>query len=87
MTVFERSALVAYRGIRAAVAAALPGRPPHPLALYLLVNLCDVPAATAARAVGCTKQNVSKIVARIEDLREDAAFDRTLAGLERELVG
>lgn len=55
--------------------------------LYLLVTGLGVNQVLAAEVAGCTKQNVSKLVASVEDRREDSAFDRQLAALERAILG
>lgn len=82
----DRAAAIAFRGI-AAVAAELPADRRRAGALYLLVIACNVPGATAARVAGCSKQNVSKAIARIEALRDDPAFDAELMRLEERLAG
>lgn len=51
-------------------------------ALYLLVVCCNVPGALAARAYGCSKQNISKALRAVEDRREDPDYDAELARLE-----
>lgn len=51
-------------------------------ALYLLVTCCNVPGALAARAYGCSKQNISKALRAVEDRREDPPYDAELARLE-----
>lgn len=56
------------------------------VALYLLVVVANVPGATAARAAGCTKQNVSKLLRRVQDRRDDPAFDAALSRLEAEFM-
>lgn len=85
----ERAARIALAGIDMAVEAAgvSPPRARRPAALYLLVTGCNVPGAIAARAAGCTKQNVSKLLGRVESLRDDAEFDARLTALERRLFG
>lgn len=51
-------------------------------ALYLLVVCCNVPGALAARAYGCSKQNISKALRAVEDRRDDPDYDAELARLE-----
>lgn len=87
MRALEQATAIAWRAILMAVkAAGVPARQQNPVALYLLVVVCNVPGAVAARAAGCSKQNVSKILRGVEARRDDAAFDRQLAELE-EIAG
>lgn len=87
-TLIERAAQLAAVGVDAVLASSdLNKDLRRPAALYLLVVGCNLPGATVAQAVGCTKQNVSKHLKRIEDAREDAAFDAKLADIETRLFG
>lgn len=65
----------------------LPPERQKTTAIYLLVTGFNVPGAAAAAALGCSKQNVSKLLRKVEDRREDAAFDAVLSRLEREVFG
>lgn len=56
-------------------------------AYYLLVVGCDVPGALAAKAAGCSKQNISKALRAVEDRRAGAVFDAEMTALERQLFG
>jgi hypothetical protein len=85
--ILERAASIAWRGIASLVAAELPAERRRASALYLLVIACNVPGATAARIAGCSKQNISKMIARVEQLREDPDYDRQLARIEERLAG
>lgn len=84
----DRAAATAYRGIALAVGAAglEPGQR-RMVAVYLLVTFCNVPGASAARAARITKQAVSKACRRVEDLRDDPAFESRLCALEDSLRG
>lgn len=81
-----RAGAIAFRGILMAVAASgiAPERQ-QTAALYLLVTGCNLPGAVAGEVAGCTKQNVSKLLRKVEDRRDDAVFDQALASLERQL--
>lgn len=88
MTPVDRAARVARRGIEAALAlngiepALLPG-----VTAYLLATALNLPGAAVARAAGCTRQNVSKMMRRVEMRRDDPEFDRLLEQLERTIGG
>lgn len=83
----HRSARTAYLSISSAVRlAGVAETQIKSLALYLLVTGCNVPGAVAAAAAGCTKQNVSKQIRKIEDRRDDGEFDRTVSQLEMSLL-
>lgn len=84
----KAAARIALNGIRAAVAAS-PIRPADRRAaeLYLLVTTCNVNQVLAATVAGCTKQNVSKLLAAAEDRREAEDFDRAISALERSILG
>ncbi|MBV1706287.1 MAG: hypothetical protein KGQ37_03680 [Hyphomicrobiales bacterium] len=47
-------------------------------ALYCTVTELNVNGARVARAIGMTRQAVSQALRRIEDMRDDAAFDAAL---------
>jgi hypothetical protein len=83
------AARVALSGIHAAVAVTPAVAPAlrRPVAYYLLVTACNVTGAAAARAVGCTKQNIAKHVARVERARDDARLDAALDQLQAMLTG
>jgi len=83
-----RASQVGLIGLRLAVEAAgvAPERR-EPATLYLLVTACNVPGALAAEIVGCSKQNVSQVLSRVEDRREDPDFDAVLDRLERMILG
>lgn len=51
-------------------------------AIYLTAMEFDLPAAEVARAVGVTRQAVSRMLAQVEAAREDTCVDRRLAQLE-----
>lgn len=88
MRIEARASLVAMQGIRLAVETSDIAPERHVTAtLYLLVTGCNIPGAVAALAAGCSKQNVSKILGRVEDRREDPAFDAALGKLERRMFG
>ena len=87
-----RAARLAQIGVGAIVddairAGELPGRMRLPVQLYLLVNGCNLPGATVASIAGCTRQNVSKHIARVEDLRDQPSFERVLTSIETRLFG
>jgi hexokinase len=87
-SLIERSARLAAIGVRALVdQAGLADELKRPVALYLLVNQCNLPGATVARVAGCSKQNVSKTIRRVEDLRDRAPIDAAIAALEARLEG
>lgn len=84
----DRAARVAAIGIEAAVeASGLPGELRRPAVLYLLGVGCNLPGATVARIAGCTKQNVSKRLARIEMARENPRIGAEIERLEHALFG
>lgn len=84
----ERAAQVAYRGITLAVAASEIGPDRASSAsLYLLVTVCNVPGALAARVHGCSRQNVSKLLRAVEERREHPAYEAALAALEAQFSG
>lgn len=88
MRVVERAAQVAAIGVNIVVAhSGLAENLHRPVALYLLVNGCNLQGATVAKIAGCSKQNVSKHLRRVEDLREQPKFDRALTALETQLFG
>lgn len=81
-----RAARVAYRGIFLAVRTTMPDHAPRPLAVYLLVTLCNVPGTVAGRVAGISKQAVSKDLRDIEARRDETDYDLTLAVLENLLT-
>lgn len=84
----DRAARVAAIGITGAVeAAGLAAELRRPAVLYLLVTGCNLPGATVASIAGCTKQNVSKHLARLEAAREDPRIDAALERIEQKLFG
>jgi hypothetical protein len=89
MRLQARAARVALMGIQAAVATS--GIPPErqtTAAFYLLVTVCNVPAATVAEAYGCSRQNISKALGGVEDRRDaDPAFEAAIGRLEAQLMG
>lgn len=88
MRIEQRAGQVAWRGVQMAVAAAgLPPEQRQGAALYLLVTACNLPGALAAQVAGCTRQNVSKMLGKVEDRREDPAYDAALAAIEQQLMG
>lgn len=60
-------------------------RQPKAMTAYLAVTQFNLPQATVARALGKTRQCIVRQVRRIEDARDDPAFDTFLAGLEQQL--
>lgn len=83
-----RAGGTALRSIRLAVAA-IPELQPRQKAveIYLLVTGCNLNQTDAATLCGCTKQNISKHLRRVEKAREDMAFDRALARIEAVMTG
>lgn len=70
-TVLQRGAQLAAIGVKALVdQAPIDEELRRPVSLYLLVTACNLPGATVAIVAGCSKQNISKMVARVERLRE-----------------
>ncbi len=84
----ERAAQIAAIGVDAVLATSDIDRDlRRPVAFYLLVVGCNLPGSTVAQVAGCTKQNVSKHLKRVEDARENAAFDAQLEQIETRLFG
>lgn len=84
----SRAGQVAWQGISLAVAnSRVPPERAQSTALYLLVTGCNLPGALAAEVVGCTKQNVSQLLAAVEDRRELPEYDAELGRLERMIFG
>lgn len=84
-----RAGRIALVGISAAIAA-VPELPPErreTTAVYLLVTFCNLPGALAAEVLGCSRQNVSQVLGRVEDRREDPRFDAALSRLEAQFMG
>lgn len=83
-----RAGRIALVGISAAIAA-IPGFPPErreTTALYLLVTYCNLTGAVAAEALGCSRQNVSQVLGRVEDRRDDPQFNVALEQLEAQFM-
>jgi len=59
----------------------------HLMTIYLTVTALNIRAARVARAAGMQRCNVSRLVRRAEDLRDDPAFDALLERLETRLAG
>jgi hypothetical protein len=79
----ERATIGMLQVVRAIVATStIPEDRQVTAGLYLLVTCCNVPGALAARAYGCSKQNISKAMRAVEWRREDPQFDAELARLE-----
>jgi hypothetical protein len=88
MRLEARAGRVAWKGIAVAVAtSSIEAEHRETAALYLLVTGCNVPGAVAGEVVGCSRQNVSQVIRRVEDRRDDPQFDAELARLERLLFG
>lgn len=84
MRLEARAARTALLGIHAAAAwAGVPPEHQQTTALYLLVTRCNLPGAVAAEALGCSRQNVSQVLRRVEDRRDDPDFNRVLEQLEQ----
>ncbi len=82
------TARLGLKAVRLALtASAIEPRDRRAAELYLLVTGLGVNQVLAAEVAGCTKQNVSKLVASVEDRRDDGAFDRQLAAIERAILG
>lgn len=54
----------------------------HALTAYLAVTLFDVRQARVARAMGLHRSNAVRACRRIEDMRDDAAFDAFVGRIE-----
>lgn len=89
MRLEARAARLAMRGIEAAIAASdIDPERRVTTAFYLLVMVGNVPAALVAEAYGCSRQNVSKALGKVEDRRdEDPAFGAEMDRLEAMLEG
>lgn len=88
MRIEARAGQIAWRGIQIALSAAGVGRAQRPaVGYYLLVTGGNVPGALAAEIVGCSRQNVSKLLRKVEDRRDDPEFNAVLDRLERRLFG
>lgn len=83
----ERAATLAFRGLSIAVEAspAIPADRREAAAVYLIVTIGNVPAAVAGRVMGCSRQNISKMIRRFETARDDAAIDAALTAIEDRL--
>lgn len=82
----ERAARLALRGLSAAAVLHGVPAPERPgVAAYLLATIGNVPGAVAARAAGCSRQNISKMLRRVEARRDDPAFDALLSRIEAAL--
>ncbi len=89
MRLQARAARVALRGISAALATSrIPAEQQTTAAFYLLVTACNVTAALAAEAAGCSRQNVSKSLGKVEDRREaDMVFGAEIDRIEAAVMG
>lgn len=82
--VMDRAAGGMLRAINAMLAqSGIPEERRVTTAQYLLVTCCNVGGATAGKAYGCSKQNISKNLRAVEDRREDPEYDAELSRLER----
>lgn len=82
------AARLALYGIRAAIAASpIRAADRRAAELYLLVTACNINQVLAASVAGCTKQNVSKLLAAAENRRDNPAFDQALATIEQVISG
>lgn len=70
------------KGFLAAANTKLPEKYAKKVAVYLLVTGANAPAAIAGRILGCTRQNVFKMVRSVEDLREDPDLGPVIDKLE-----
>ncbi|MBL4820394.1 MAG: hypothetical protein JKY98_05305 [Gammaproteobacteria bacterium] len=52
------------------------------IAAYLVVTLANVPGAVLARALGVSKQYISKQLQRVETLRDEPSFDQVITAME-----
>lgn len=59
----------------------------HQMTVYLTVTAFDISLSRAARAIGQWRTSIRAALARIEDRRDDAAFDGLLAAIERQVAG
>lgn len=88
MRLEARAARMGFRAIGAALAVS--GIAPEyrqTAAYYLLVTIGNVPAALVAEACGCSRQNVSKALGKVEDRRDaDPAYGAELDRLERMMM-
>lgn len=87
MRMAARAGRIALRGLEAAIAVSgVPAEHRDTVGVYLLVTVCNVPGAVAAEALGCSRQNVSQVLGRVEDRREDPQFDAALTRLEAQFM-
>lgn len=86
--VMIRAGAAALKAIRFAVSK-MPELKPRGRAveMYLLVTACNVNQSDAAALFGCSKQNISKHLKRVEKARDDRDFDRALARIEAVMTG
>ncbi len=56
------------------------------VAVYLSTVGGELPKTRVARIAGLSRRAVQKIVATVEDARDDAAFDALLTSLEQEIA-
>lgn len=88
MRIEARVSRVAMQAIWFGVKASeLPPERQKSAVLYLLVTCGNVPGALAAEVAGCTKQNVSKLLRKVEDRRDDPHFDALLDSFEQAFFG
>ena len=88
MRLEARATRMAFLGIRAAVAQSAIAPDLQMTASYYLLNIIgNVPAALIAEARGCSKQNISKALPKVEDRRDaDPIFGAELDRLEAALT-
>lgn len=83
----RRAASIALKGVRLALSASKVRQSDRrSVEIYLLVTTCGVSQPLTADICGCTKQNVSKLLRRVEYRRDDRAFDEAIAELEQVFV-
>jgi hypothetical protein len=83
----RRAASIALKGVRLALSASkVREMDRRSVEIYLLVTTCGMSQPLTAYVCGCTKQNVSKLLKRVEDRRDNRAFDEAIAELEQVFV-
>lgn len=87
MRLEARAGRIALKGIAVALSVSpIPSEHRETTALYLLVTVCNLPGSVAAEALDCSRQNVSQVLRRVEDRREDPIFNAALEQLEADLM-